>query len=55
MDRETMKASIVIDMMVEQYGDALPNYDHCPKEFEYKAKMISYYKAQEIEEKLVSL
>ena len=55
MDRQTMKAQIIIEMMEERFGDRTPNYDHCPREFEHNAKMIAFYKAQEIEEKLVSL
>lgn len=30
------------NQMVEQYGDALPNPEHCPKEFQYYVKLFTY-------------
>lgn len=28
--------------MVEQYGDLLPDSEHCPKEFAYYVKLFHY-------------
>jgi len=32
------------DELVEEYGDSLPNFEHCPKEFLYKVRLYKYYK-----------
>ena len=50
MDREDKVKEIVFWMMKEEMGDDMPDPDHCPLQFRYKAKMIQYYQAQKIEE-----
>ena len=32
----------IYNKMVEHYGDALPNPDHCPKEFQHYVRLFTY-------------
>ena len=36
--------------LVEHYGDALPNFEHEPKQFMQCVKMYRYYKQRKSEE-----
>lgn len=50
MDREDKVKEIVFWMMKEEMGDDMPDPDHCPLQFRYKAKMIQYYRTEIINE-----
>lgn len=50
MDREDRVREIIFEMMKEEMGDAMPDPDHCPLQFRYKAKMIQYYESEKINE-----
>lgn len=50
MDREDRVREILFEMMKEEMGDDMPDPDHCPLQFRYKAKMIQYYESEKINE-----
>lgn len=50
MDREDRVKEIIFELMKEEMGDDMPDPDHCPLQFQYKAKMIQYYRTEKINE-----
>lgn len=38
-DEEALK---FYEILVEEYGDRLPNFEHCPREFAYYVRLYKY-------------
>ena len=38
-DEEALK---FYEVLVEEYGDRLPNFEHCPHEFAYYVRLYKY-------------